>query len=122
MCYSENIIYRISMWIPGAQIFSKDFNHRFSVNEDGLLYLHREYVWMTEFRKKMNYIELEHKVYTRNQKKPSDLGDVDDRCDEILVTFWLSWQASANRPLRNNESEPVWGKSGKKDLIFGGLI
>lgn len=38
-------------------------------------------------QKKMNYIELEHKVYTRNQKKPSDLGDVDDRCDEILVTF-----------------------------------
>lgn len=52
LCYSENIIYRISIWIPGTQIFSKDFNHRFSVNEDGLLYLHHEYVWMTEFRKK----------------------------------------------------------------------
>lgn len=38
-------------------------------------------------QKKMNCIELEHKVYTRNQKKPLDLGDVDDSCDEILVKF-----------------------------------
>lgn len=74
-------------------------------------------------QKKMNCIELEHKVYTRNQKKPLDLGDVDDSCDEILVTFWLSRQTSASRPLRNNELEPVWWKSGeKKDLTFGGLI
>lgn len=66
----------------------------------------------------MNCIELEHKVYTRNQKKPLDLGDVDDSCDEILVTFWLSWQTSANRTLRNNELEPVWWKSGKKRPDF----
>lgn len=42
---------------------------------------------MTEFRKKMSRLELEHKVYIRNQKRPLDLGDVDDSCDETLVTF-----------------------------------
>lgn len=38
-------------------------------------------------QKKVSHLELEHKVYIRNQKKPLDLGDVDDTCDEILVTF-----------------------------------
>lgn len=55
------------------------------------IYMVNMYEWQNS-EKKMSRLELEHKVYVRNQKKPLDLGDVDDSCDETLVTFWLSWQ------------------------------
>lgn len=87
LCYSENITYRISMWIPGTH---RDFLRILSVDSQLMkkgyyIYTVNKNEWQNS--EKMSHIELEHKAYIRNQKKALGLGDVYDTCDEILVTF-----------------------------------